>query len=237
MSTQGVRSGTEAAKAQRTQRLVPLVAVGLTLFIGAGVLQGLLREGFDMVKHPLSLLSNGDLGWINIANFVLSGVLVVVGAYAVRQQLRGEPGGTWGPLLLAVAGVGLIAGGIFVADPSFGFPAGAPEFEPDSLSWHGSAHTVAPLLVGVALTAAMLVFARRWQRTGHKGLAVFSLVTGIVYLALASAPQGLQDDEGFYNMVPLWLAGALAAGWAVVMCVRTLPARTARMGRGTDSND
>jgi hypothetical protein len=206
--------------ASTARQLVPLVGVGLTLFIVAGAVQGLLRDGFDMVKHPLSLLSNGDLGWVNIANFVVSGLLVLVGAYALQQLLRGQPGGTWGPRLLGLAGIALVAGGVFVADPAFGFPDGAPALEPESTSWHGAAHTAAPLLAGCTLTAAMLVFARRWQQTGHKGLALFSLVTGVVYLALASAPQGLQDDEGYYNMVPLWLAGALSAAWAAVLCIQ-----------------
>ncbi|NNH75006.1 DUF998 domain-containing protein [Nocardia uniformis] len=68
--------------------LVPAVAVGATLFPVAGIAQGLTREGFDMVKHPLSLLSTGDLGWINITNFVVSGVLYIVGAYGISRVLR-----------------------------------------------------------------------------------------------------------------------------------------------------
>ena len=41
------------------------------LYILVGLGQILTREGFDMRRHPLSLLSNGELGWIQIANFLL----------------------------------------------------------------------------------------------------------------------------------------------------------------------
>jgi Protein of unknown function (DUF998) len=41
--------------------------------------QMLVRDGFDIRRHALSLLTNGDLGWIQILNFVLTGLLVIAG--------------------------------------------------------------------------------------------------------------------------------------------------------------
>ena len=63
------------------------------LYIAVGLAQMLTREGFDMRRHALSLLSNGELGWIQIANFLVSGALVVAGgawraADAVRRSRR-----------------------------------------------------------------------------------------------------------------------------------------------------
>lgn len=40
----------------------------------------LTGEGFDMRRHALSLLSNGDLGWIQVA-ISRSGVPVIAGAF------------------------------------------------------------------------------------------------------------------------------------------------------------
>jgi Protein of unknown function (DUF998) len=70
--------------------------------------QMLVRHGFDIRRHALSLLTNGDLGWIQILNFVLPGLLVVAGAFGMRRALRWGRDGTWGPLLLVVHGLGLI---------------------------------------------------------------------------------------------------------------------------------
>src|SRR4029453_19382486 len=48
----------------------PLYVVGARPLVPA-------REGFDLRRHPLSLLSLGDLGWIQIANFTVSGLLAI----------------------------------------------------------------------------------------------------------------------------------------------------------------
>jgi Protein of unknown function (DUF998) len=52
-----------------------LLACGILagpLFVAVGLLQALVRDGFDLGRHPLSLLSLGGLGWIQIANFVVT---------------------------------------------------------------------------------------------------------------------------------------------------------------------
>ena len=50
---------------------------------------------------------------------------------------------TWGPLLVAVYGVGLIVTGVFVGDPGLGFPPGTEPGIPE-LSWHAAVHAAAP---------------------------------------------------------------------------------------------
>jgi len=69
------------------------------LYVIVGLAQVATREGFDVRRHALSLLSNGDLGWIQILNFLASGFLVIAGAKGLRKVLRGSRGGTWAPLL------------------------------------------------------------------------------------------------------------------------------------------
>jgi len=39
--------------------------------------------------HPVSVLSNGDLGWIQIASFVTNGLLFAACAVGMRRALRG----------------------------------------------------------------------------------------------------------------------------------------------------
>lgn len=49
-----------------------LLACGIVtgpLYIALGLMQMLIRPGFDPTRHDLSLMSNGDLGWIQISNF------------------------------------------------------------------------------------------------------------------------------------------------------------------------
>ena len=54
------------------------------LYVALGALQILIRPGFDPTRHDLSLMSNGDLGWIQIANFIITGLLVIAGAIGIR---------------------------------------------------------------------------------------------------------------------------------------------------------
>ena len=74
------------------------------LFVIASLAQAFTRTGFDLGRHPISLLSLGSLGWVQIANFVVSGVLYLAGAIGMRDALRPGRGSTWGPLLVGAHG-------------------------------------------------------------------------------------------------------------------------------------
>src|SRR5262245_65947091 len=56
-------------------------------YLVVGLAQALLREGFDFGRHPLSVLANGAGGWIQTANFVLTGLMVVAAAVGFRRAL------------------------------------------------------------------------------------------------------------------------------------------------------
>jgi hypothetical protein len=110
----GAPGGSPATTTKETRALLACGVVAGPLFLAVAVLQALTREGFDLSRHPLSLLSLGELGWIQIANFVVAGLLSVAFAVGLRRVLHLGRGGTWGPLLIGTYGVGLIMGGVFV---------------------------------------------------------------------------------------------------------------------------
>ncbi|WP_433824788.1 DUF998 domain-containing protein [Actinoplanes sp. CA-015351] len=156
-------------------------------FLGYGVLAGafyvivslaqaLTRDGFRLGEHAWSLLQNGTLGWIQITNFVLTGLMTAAAAFGLRRAVGG-----WAPRLLLGYALSLIAAGIFTADPAQGFPAGTPETT--TVSWHGVLHFVTGGIGFLCLIAACLVLGSRFAREGRTGLAWFSRVTGVVFLA------------------------------------------------------
>lgn len=202
---------------QVTDRTRALLACGVLagpVFVGTSTVQVLTRDGFDLSRQPISLLSLGDHGWIQVATFVVAGVLSLAFAVGARQVLRSGPASTWGPRLLAVYGVGLVAGGVFLPDPGLGFPPGTPDRIPDDLSWHGILHAVAPPLANLGLVLACLVFARRFSAGGQRALARFSVATGAACLVLAGWP-GI-DGAG----VRLYVACVLAFAWLTALAVR-----------------
>jgi hypothetical protein len=194
-----------------------LMAAGLVagpLYCLTGIAQALSRDGFDVTRHPLSLLSNGDLGWVQITNFVLCGLLVVAGAVGLRRTGRA---GTWAPRLIAAYGVGLVAAGAFVADPMDGFPFGTAAGPPAAVSWHGLLHLVAGAVGFTAFVAACFVLARRFARTGQRGRARYSAATGVAFgaafVGIASGSTAAAVVLAFYVAVALgwtWLIVTMA---------------------------
>jgi hypothetical protein len=218
-TAQGVQTPRETTRTTptRTSRLLGCGVVAAPLFVVASLTQALTRDGFDLNRHPFSMLSLGDLGWIQIANFVTSGSLFVAAAVGMRQVLRGGRGGTWGPLLIGCAGVSMIAGGVFLADPALGFPAGAPVGQPDVVSWQGKVHGLAFALGMLALIAAYVVFTVRFATVKQRGWAAYSAAAGVAFVTLGV----LGMASGEYRL----LAVAIAIGWGwiagIAMRLRT----------------
>ena len=157
-----------------TRALLVCGIVAGPIYVAVGVVEMLTRTGFDLRRHSLSLLSNGDLGWVNMTLFVAIGVLVLAGAIGMRRALRGGRAGLWAPMLLGVYGLGLIGAGLFTADPAFGFPPGTPA-DANAVSWHGLLHFVCGGLGFIALIAACFVFARRFAALGQREWAWYSV--------------------------------------------------------------
>ncbi|WP_326825989.1 DUF998 domain-containing protein [Streptosporangium sp. NBC_01756] len=172
---------TAGSAAPATRILLACSALAAPLFAIVSLTQAFTREGFDLTRHPLSMLSTGELGWLQIANFLVSGALTVAGAVGLRRVLRGTPGGTWAPRLILVNGIGMIAAGVFVMDPGDGFPAGTPLGQPTGMSWHGLMHMAGGSIAFTALIAACFVLGRHFSRAGRPGAAVASRLSGLVF--------------------------------------------------------
>ncbi|WP_371497662.1 DUF998 domain-containing protein [Kitasatospora sp. NBC_00374] len=165
-----------------TRALLGCASVAAPLWATVALIQAATRDGFDLTRHPLSALANGSLGWIQISNFLLAGLLTTVGASGLRRVMRGTPGGTWVPRLVRINGLGMIAAGTFVMDPADGFPLGTPDGMPAALSWHSYGHFAAGSIAFAALIAACYVLGRHFARSGQRRNAVASRVAGSALL-------------------------------------------------------
>jgi hypothetical protein len=174
--------------ARSTRRQLIAGAAAGPLFLTTWLAQAVTREGFDPSRHPISLLSLGDQGWIQVANFVVTGSLYVAGAVGLRRTLRRGRGRTWGPLLVGGFGVGLALAGVFVTDAGAGFPAGAPAGAPDHFSWHGVLHEVGFGLAQLSWAAATVVLARRFANQRRWGWTVACLAGLVGALTIVGWP-------------------------------------------------
>jgi hypothetical protein len=192
-----------------------LFALGIAagpLYVVVGLAQILVREGFDVRRHALSLLALGEGGFVQTLNFVVCGALVIAGAIACRGALRPGVGATFGPLLLGLFGAGMVGAAIFPADPAPDFPPGVQP--PADLTRDGLLHFVCGGTGFYALIAGCFVFARRLSREGHRGLSRFSVATGAVFfVSFAAVASGSTSPV---VMVSFYAANAWVWTWLTV---------------------
>jgi hypothetical protein len=212
----GVSVHEPSMRAKITRSMLGYGVIAGPIYLVTYLVQGLVRDGFDFTLHAASLLTAGPYGWIQVANFIVTGAMVVVAAIGLHRSMPSGRGRTWGPLLLGVHGAGMVLGGIFRADPAFGFPVGTPD-GPGEVSWHGLVHFAAGGVGFLCFIAACFVFARRFSGLRERGWSVFSAVTGVVFLAgfvgIASGSAGPVTTLPFVAAVVLsfvWL-GTLSA--------------------------
>jgi Protein of unknown function (DUF998) len=172
-----------SAAALSTRILAIAGAAAGPLFAVLATGQVLLRDGFDLRRHPLSLLATGSPGIVQSSNFILAGIGVLCLAVAVRRTITEGVGRRWLAPLIAVFGLGLVASGVFVMDPENGFPIGTAEGPAPAMSWHGIAHIVAATTAFSGLAAACIVLTVRMIRRRAVGAAVLNACAALVFLA------------------------------------------------------
>lgn len=205
--------GAPYARAVKTRALLVCGAIAGPVFTAAWIIEGTTRSGYNPLRHPISSLSIGDLGWTQIATFVVAGLLSLAFAVGLRPALRPRGGSTWGPLLVGAFAIGLIGAGIFVSDPLNGYPPGTPN-QPQQYSMHGALHQLLSTLVFVGLPAACFVFARRFTVWGDRGWAIYSVTSGVVFaVAFVLTSLGFAQTSGFADIAGLLQRVTITVGW------------------------
>jgi hypothetical protein len=196
------------------------------VFLVTASIQGYAREGFDITRHPFSALSVGEFGWVQIVNFVVTGLLVIAAAVALRRVLPGTRRVARGTTLVAGLGAGLVAAGIFVTDAADGFPVGTPSGLPDDFSWHAIVHgIVTPLAFLAALSASVVLAVPLGSQYGRRWLLASRTMPATVVLVLVVPGLG-----GF--SLRLALATALVLGWLTAVSLQAHSGPLPDDGRG-----
>ena len=207
------KAGTCTPAQRVTKSLLGYGVLAGVVFEVSVLIQGLTRQGFRIAHDDASLLSNGPLGWIQIATFLLAGAMTIAAAAGMRRAMASR----WAPRLIAIYGAGLIGAGIFSADPADGFGPGAPLGRAAHVSWHAAGHLIAASIGFAALIAACLVVARYFSHRRRRGLAWYSLLTGVVFgAAFAGVATGSASSA---IVLPFYAAVLAAFTWLAVVSV------------------
>src|SRR5262249_34063132 len=183
----------------------------------------------------VSDLALSDQGWEQIANFIVCGLLCIGFAFGLRRVWRTGTASVWGPLLIAVFGLGLVVAGVFVTDPGRGYPPGAP-LKADPQTLPGYMHGINGMVVFSVLTIACFVLARRFavEPGGHLW-ARYSRMSGALVLLLFAlgTVSGALDENGVFSAPTGLIQRAqiiLAWSWLALTALRLLRREQEKVG-------
>ena len=161
-----------------------LISVGLNSWASIDYLHRLGWEfvGGEQVPWPSSL-ARGPYGWAQVATFVITGLLIMLLAIAMRDQLPRKRASSVAVLLLALLGVALLLAAFRVDTPMLS--GGNPD------TWHGWIHGIAFLLIIATGVLAPLTMALAVRRDpGWRPIAVLSLATSVLFVVFLLLPWG-----------------------------------------------
>jgi hypothetical protein len=162
--------------------------LGTVLFVGVFTVEGFLRPGYNWLSMYISALSLGPRGWIQIANFIVFGLLLLVFTNGVMQEFKGIKSARTGHYILAIIGFLYLLSGPFVMDP-----AGTPT---DQSTIHGLLHVIFGGFVFLLMPIAMFLFLKPFRgssdwrsfRVWTLIAAIFDAAAVIVFTVTSKAP-------------------------------------------------
>jgi hypothetical protein len=159
--------------------------IGSAVFVAVFLLEGWIRPGYNPWAEYVSALSLGSRGWVQIANFVLFGALLIGFTRAVAFEFPNGKASRWGLILLTIIAIGYFFSGPFVMDPASTPLADA--------SFHGTLHGILGGIVFLLMPITIFVFWRRfhsdqkWQFLQGWTLVLGSLCAAVdIYFSIVS---------------------------------------------------
>jgi hypothetical protein len=199
--------------------------VGSIGFVAAFLILGAVRPDYDPMRQFVSLLSLGEGGTAMTIVFLVCGLLIVGAAIGSRRVLHPGIACRWAPVMVGLAGFGLIIAGTFPTDPVQGYPPGTPLEMPATASWHAILHLTGALFFFVGLPIASFFVARRFAAGGERRWAAYSISSGLIMIlanAVTSAAPGtvglVPDVAGLLQRISI----SVGLVWLAVVSARFL---------------
>ena len=187
--------------------------IGPPFFVAVFIVVGFIKPGYNPVARTVSEGSIGELGWIQIANFLVLGGALLIFALGLWQGFGDRWSGRVGSALVALAGVGLLAAGAFVPDP--------PGIQ--VTTFHMKMHVLASVVSFNSLNIAAFLFAKRFWP--DRRFAIYSILSGLAipagFIATAALgnPQMAGGGPGWPGLIQRVMIVAVWA-WLTILALR-----------------
>jgi hypothetical protein len=210
--------------ARRRAAAVPSVLalagiVGPVLFVVVLLAQDLLRSDYDPLAAATADPMIGPWGWVQQANFVVLGLLLMAFAVGLHRGVWAAGPGVAAPAIVALSGLGLVVAGFFPMT----------EDASDLVSAiRGVNNAIFAVSVGVGLVVMSWRFVRdvRWR-----GLADYAAATGVAWFVIARITGAVAESgEAPYGL----MRRAMLAIWLSCVVVLALKLRRIAGGGATD---
>jgi hypothetical protein len=146
------------------------------LFVAVFTIEGWLRPGYDPITTYVSALSLGVRGWIQITNFIVLGLLMLVFTRGVAAEFQSGKASRWGLICLTVIALLFIVSGPFVMDPT-GTPLGQATI-------HGTIHGLSGGIIFILMPVSCYIYLRRFRQDPEWGYFQWgTLLLGIIVAA------------------------------------------------------
>jgi len=199
-------------------------AVSGPLFILTFVIEGVMRTHYSQLHNPVSLLALGSFGWVQVVNFLITGVLVLVFANGLWRRYRTSRAMSISASLIAILAFGIIGAGVFTMDGS-GVQYQGILTQTLHLSPHGILHRLFAGSTFCILPASSFVMACQFCKWQQKGWAIYSVISGMgalfFFFLLANAidqSHGSIGYAGLYERISI----VIGLGWLSVLAMKLL---------------
>ncbi len=188
-----------------TRRLALAGVIGPPLFVFVFLIDGFIKRGYDPVTTTVSEASIGELGWVQIANFLVFGATVLALSLGLWLGFGDRVSGRIGSVFMGIGGVGFLAAGVFVSDPY-----------PQIVTAHGALHVAASLVAINGVFLACCFFVKRlWT---ERRFAIWSIVAAVVFTIFFSSSGTPIEDHGLLQRIAIivfwtWLTFLVLRLW------------------------
>lgn len=147
--------------------------IGPALFVTVFLVEGFLRPAYNPLSMYVSALSLGSRGWIQMANFMQFGLLLLWFTRGVSSEFQNVKAARRGALLLAIIALCYFLSGPFVMDPE-----GTPR---ELMTIHGTVHGILGAIAFLLMPISIFVYWRQFVLDpGWAGMRGWSLVLGVI---------------------------------------------------------